>query len=512
MNLISLVASVQAPNGLWSILINWLHKGIGNFGWTIFLVTILTKVITLPFDFWTKLESKKTSLIKQKCAPQVAKIKKKFGANQQAVRVQTNSLYKREGLKNGVAGCLVMILNLIIFFTFFSSVRSNSAYQAITQYETLHTAYNEASVNFIISKDAEITEVEYPTTTEAEVNKFIDDYFKGKTLSDENKGNPSEDEIKLINLYQKYSSLFSAVTEYQITNSEEATTFINDYFSGKSLFDENKENPTEDETKLIELYQKYSSLFNEVTEYSITNNEEATIFVNDYFSGKTLQEENKLVNLYKKYTDLITETHNTSAQAVVDKWDEIKSSWLWIENIWVADAPIYPFQTFEDFVSITKKGGKNYSTYVAENINEAEFSSISTIVNGLGGRTKNGFFILAALAAVATFLTQYVADLHNKVKNKKAKNALDFSMAESLEMSMKIMKIIMPIIMMIFVLTSTASFGIYIVASNLASLAFGEIVTIFVNKLTHKKQLEVEAVLEKEANRLIKKGKIQEKK
>ena len=45
---------------------------------------------------------------------------------------------------------------------------------------------------------------------------------------------------------------------------------------------------------------------------------------------------------------------------------------------------------------------------------------------------------------------------------------------------MKMMKIIMPAVMVIFVLTSTASFGLYILASNVATIALGEITTLIV--------------------------------
>ena len=510
MNIISLLASVQAPNGLWSNLINWFHSGIGNFGWTIFLLTLTVKLVTSPLDFWTKLESKKQALIKQKCAPQVAKIKKKFGANQQAVRLQTQSLYKREGMKNGVASCLAVILNFVIFITFFSSFRACSAYQAINQYEMLLSTYNSTSVNCLISKNDEISE--YTITNEDEATVFVNDFFKGQSLEEKNEKNPTVEETTLVNLYQKYSSLFDSVTEYTITNKDEAIAFIDSYYNGKALFEENKETPTEDETTLINLYQKYSSLFDSVTEYTITNKDEATTFVNDYFSGKKLGEERTLINLYQKYSTLIDDVQNTTSQAVINKWNEIKSSWLWIENIWVADAPVYPFQTYEDFIKVTNNGGKVYSNYVSENIDEASFSAISSVVNSLSDRKNNGFLILAVLAAGITFLSQYISELHNKVKNKKAKTAVDFSMQESLEMSMKIMKIIMPIIMMVFTLTNTASFGIYIVASNIASIGIGEVSNVIIKKITHKKQLEVEAVLEKEAQRLIKKGKIQEKK
>ena len=64
--------------------------------------------------------------------------------------------------------------------------------------------------------------------------------------------------------------------------------------------------------------------------------------------------------------------------------------------------------------------------------------------------------------------------------------------------------------MIMFVLTSSASFGIYILASNIATIALGELISLIVNALTKKQRLEVEAELEKEASRLIKKGKLQE--
>ena len=106
-------------------------------------------------------------------------------------------------------------------------------------------------------------------------------------------------------------------------------------------------------------------------------------------------------------------------------------------------------------------------------------------------------------------MSQLISELHTKLKNKKA-NKLAKATNKQNSMSLKMMKIIMPIVMVLFVLTSSASFGIYILASNIASIAVGEIISLIVNKLTKKKQEEVEACLEKEADRLIKKGKFQE--
>ena len=61
------------------------------------------------------------------------------------------------------------------------------------------------------------------------------------------------------------------------------------------------------------------------------------------------------------------------------------------------------------------------------------------------------------------------------------------------------MKILLPAMMAIFVLTSSASFGIYILTSSIASTLLSIIISLIVDKLTEKKQREVTEYLEKEA-------------
>lgn len=426
----NLIAGVTAPGGLWSILINWIHGGIGNFGWTILLLTIFIKLIVSPLEFWVKLNTKKQNLIQQKCAPQVAKIQKKFGKDQNKVRIQTNELYKREGLKAGT-GCVVMLLNMIlsltIFFTFYSSLRKNSAYQAINQYEILEQVY---------------------------INKSHEELYKNV-------------------------SLFEG-SNYTITEDKESSdSFILDY------------------NIALKVHEK------------IENGEEAEINLDEIAGSEEHQDLEYYKNLYNNFNELVTNVTNEASKSVVSKWNEIKSSWLWITNIWVNDAPIYTFPTYDNLVSFAKNGG--YTEYVEANIDHEQYAVISSIVNTKSGKTKNGFFILAILAGVVTYLSQLLSEQNNKLKNKKAKELAEASLEGSMQVSMKIMKFVMPVIMIIFVLQSSASFGIYILSSNIATIGFGQISNLIVNKLTHKKQLEVEETLEKQANKLIKKGRLQEK-
>lgn len=398
MNLLSLMgATLAAPHDLWTIIINWIQSTVSNYGWTIILFTLLVKVATLPLDFMVKLTSKKQTLVQKKCAPDVAKLKKKFGNDQKTLQVQTNALYKREGLKQGT-GCLIMLVNLVltmvIFFTLYSSLKNVSAYEAIKQYETLNTTYT----------------TEFCTT------------LKNKTGED-------------------------------INTKDDAENWM-------LKLDEN------DEHYDAENYE---------TNYAYA--QEAT---------------------------------KNAKKAVGTKWEEIKDSWLWIENIWVADATTSPFPTYSALQGISSN--KDIKNYIQNNINEDDYKTISAIVASEGSRTLNGYYILAILIGLSTFASQFVADLHNKFKSKKANTLTKISEqnggAAVGGSTMKIMKIVLPIIMVIFALTSASSFSIYMLASSVISLGFGEITSLVVDALTKKQRLEVEEALEKEANRLIKKGKI----
>jgi len=410
--------TAAAPNDMWVVIINWIHGAVTNYGWTILLFTLLVKLVLSPLDFMVKYSTKKQTLIQKKCAPEIAKLNKKYGADQNTVKVQTQSLYKREGLNMGV-GCLIMAINMIltmvVFFTLYASLRKVSAYQAINQYETIQSSYSNSYYQSLIDADGEDEIVDVAT---------------------------ADNWMNVIK--EKYTNAESGLTwEHTWNNWKDGLAS-----DGSDLTANAEENA---------IYQKISSAV------------------------------------------------DAGSKTAVDTWNDIKESWLWIDNIWVADSPIKPFPTYKDLLSLAKNGG--YTKYVQENINEADYNQIAGLI-GSNSRANNGYFLLAIFAGILTFLTQWLAELHNGLKNKKA-NKLAKASEKATGKSMKMMKIIMPIIMVIFVLTTGSSFGIYIISSSLASMLLGEICTLIIDAMTKKKRLEVEEYLEKEANRLIRKGKIQ---
>lgn len=402
MNILSFLSAVKAPKSLWVTLINWIKSGVGNLGWTIILVTALIKLVTTPLEFWVKYNTKRQTLIQQKCAPQVAKLQKKFGNDRQTLQVQTQSLYKREGLDMRT-GCIVMLVNMIlsftIFMTFYSDLRKISAYEAINQYEQIEATYTK---NF---------------------NQAFVDYSQ------------TDD--------------FASI--------EDVTEWFTTYNAMPESTDEEKQ------AKQVE---------------------------------------------YNKVLPQLEYATNVGSEKAVECWKNNKkpSSWLWVQNIWVADSTAKAFPTYS---SLKSMAGSTYKDDV-EAINEENYNKISNLILSdleENSRTNNGYFILPILAGLITFLSQYISELHTRLKNKKAnkvaKNANDQN-----AQTMKIMKIVMPLIMVIFTLSSSASFGLYILSSNLTTILLGELTTLIIDALTKKKRLEVEAELEKEANRLIKKGKL----
>ena len=391
MNALSLIAA-NAPGDLWSKLIYAFQGAFGNFGWTILFVTLFVKLIMTPLEFLVKYSSKKQNLVQKKLSPQIAKLKKKFGANQEQIKIQTQALYKREGFKAGVS-CIIMAVNMLVtmlvFFTFYSSIKKVASYEMINQYETLEQTY---------------------------VNEYV-------------------------------SSLREKTGDETIIDEESANAWIQANLSDSEL-------PN--------------------------------------------FQENASINFDAK---------DEAEKAMLACWDKSKASWLWVQNLWVADAPTAPLPTYDKLVSSSGDGG--YNDYIKANIDKDAYTRIANSITENSARPQNGFFIVTIMVGLLSFLSQWISDLHTKLRNKKAQKLV--KAADPSEKTMKIMKIIMPLMMVGFAFSSSTCFGLYLVASAIANIAFGEIVAIIVNKLTKKQQAEVEEVLEKEANRLIKKGKLQEK-
>jgi len=87
-----------------------------NYGIIILILTILIKIVTLPFSFKTHFSQAKMKLLK----PEIDEIGKKFPKSEDAMKKQqaTMALYKKAGV-SPMAGCLPMLLQLPILLAMF---------------------------------------------------------------------------------------------------------------------------------------------------------------------------------------------------------------------------------------------------------------------------------------------------------------------------------------------------------------------------------------------------------
>ncbi|PHR60701.1 MAG: membrane protein insertase YidC [Robiginitomaculum sp.] len=89
----------------------------GNFGIGILILTFLLKIILFPLN-----NKSYSSMAKMKAlAPQIEKIKARYGDDRVKLQQETMALYKKNGA-NPAAGCLPMVPQMFIFFALYKSL------------------------------------------------------------------------------------------------------------------------------------------------------------------------------------------------------------------------------------------------------------------------------------------------------------------------------------------------------------------------------------------------------
>ena len=95
---------------------NFLHKYIVNFGLIILIMTLIIKIVVLPFTYKSFASSAKMSALR----PYIEDINKKYPKQEDALKKQqaTMELYKRAGV-NAMGGCLPTLLTFPILWAMF---------------------------------------------------------------------------------------------------------------------------------------------------------------------------------------------------------------------------------------------------------------------------------------------------------------------------------------------------------------------------------------------------------
>lgn len=363
MDFINLLSSAWPENNFWSSLIKIFD--VGSYAWTIILFTVVLKLVLSPLDFLQRYFTNKTSRVQAKLQPELEKLKKRYGQNQQLLYQKQNELYKKHNMGMG-GSCIVMLVymavTLTVFLTLFNSLKFISGYKIGKQYEELQSTY---------------------------YNSYETEYYKNYLGID--------------------------LEQFKTKTPEEQATEI-----------ASKEADIGDEDAVIE---------------------------------------NK-------------ETAITNAQkAVVLKYKDIKDSWLWIKNIWLPDkASVKEISTYESF-----------KTSTSVEVSKEEYNLVmGLLLDGYDNTNNvNGFYILSVMVVLVSFLSQWFI---RKLSQPKAKNGEKVNVQQP--GLAKAMMWILPIAMLLFTISSSAIFALYIITNSLMSTIITPISTVVSNKIEDKKELK----------------------
>ena len=99
------------------------RKLFGNAGVAVILMTIVVRGLMMPLSIRNQLSMRQYSRKIAKLKPKLDELKKKFGSNAKKMRDEQAKLYREHGV--GLpTGCLMMVVQIPIFFALFSSLRS----------------------------------------------------------------------------------------------------------------------------------------------------------------------------------------------------------------------------------------------------------------------------------------------------------------------------------------------------------------------------------------------------
>ena len=96
------------------LLLNFIYSFVSNYGLSIILFTILTKVILFPLS----LKQQKSMVKMQQVQPKLKEIQEKYKSDQQRQSEETMKLYKEHGV-NPMGGCLPLLIQLPILFALY---------------------------------------------------------------------------------------------------------------------------------------------------------------------------------------------------------------------------------------------------------------------------------------------------------------------------------------------------------------------------------------------------------
>ena len=206
----NLIMSATLTNWVGKLL-ELLYKGIGNFGWTVVVFSIILKVVLSPLDIWQRVATKNQQKKMEALKPKLEKLEKQYRNNPDLLK-QKQYEVQREAKINVFATCLPLIVTMVVFFVVFSGFRALVTYENELIVEELDKTYVEYVLDYNANKlsDEQKTQVDITNWDalkaycENDANNVPNKFSEYEDLAEENPEAYAQMRTLLANKYQEH--------------------------------------------------------------------------------------------------------------------------------------------------------------------------------------------------------------------------------------------------------------------------------------------------------------------
>ncbi len=442
-----LATSVTVYGDVFDVHLNWIGNiikalaGIGGVGLGIILFSLILKLITLPFDIYQRIAMRKQNIKMRENQAKMEKLQKQYANNKEMYNQKVMEMYRESGFSM-FSACLPMILSMVIFFVAIGQFNAYAQYSNIENYNTMVRAYND--------------QIEYycPELTTENFNGLVSVENGVITVKD----NGENDKCVYYTLPYDESYEADKLGYIKSVSAYSADEKVKKYFV--------------DEEKAIGVQE-----------------------IKDFVDGQMFVDGQTAtgVSISDALQAFFRDKAQTNVKEVYDSKVAGDTGFLWIKNIWVTDAsyksPMLEYKQFSQEVSREKfsvDGVKKSFDSINEDTNAYQSDNYNTITAKLdyAKNQANGYFILILLS-IGTILLQQVVMMRSQKEQQKY-STVDGQGASQQKMTM----IIMTAMFAIFSFMYSSAFSIYMIVSNVFSMASTLIINKAVDAVAEKKEAE----------------------
>ena len=488
-----ILAPSMWPSGFWEGIIKW-FSGVGNVAIGVVLLTLCLKILLLPLDFWQKMVSRKMQTQQAIMAPELEEIKKKYAGNPTLLQQKQAEVYKKHNMSptNSCLAMLVyMVVTMVVFFTLFSGLGNISRSQINHEYYTLEQTYRR------VYKENETDPNVAQIARDATTAKY--DEIRQGFLSIKNVWRPDN-----------WSSVFPKASEFVKTTNTNFSAFKYEPANITYLVLTTDGQVFEDinGNKYFEPYQDLNNTVYAVFDVSETATN-PTSFVIETADGNLEFDNVVYTNIFEEYenTELgISYLYKVSEKQTYENGNEtyvmpyaqdgrifVTSGSLTEVEINGKTYQVETGKTQSDLIEglTTEEVTRLYATSSANVAIEKFMADFDVVTAGIIEKYQgdwNGYLVLVALAGIITFLSSFLATAGMRARDKKG-NQLKAAKPKPT------MGIILSVVMILFTISYTSVFALYIITNSLVSMLLTYLTNLTLNKVEFKKEKQREADL-----------------